>query len=214
MRINTNEEIRELVVGGQSYDVSALSNDAIAQLANSLGVQSDAEEVYHASTQSLELMPKTGSKGALSMRELAEQIDRESEEEDLHSMFDGLNELTGEDDEDEDEDEDEYEYEYDYDYEEDDYELEEETEEERQEREYLESFAIPAHHFSSNDIKYFKQHDVDVTDLSALMSAKTQIENIDNEYKTRKVRSLFEQFNNEELNVNELIKEVSKLGRV
>ena len=30
MRINTNEEIRELVVGGQSYDVSALSNDAIA----------------------------------------------------------------------------------------------------------------------------------------------------------------------------------------
>ena len=205
MRINTNEEIRELVVGGQSYDVSALSNDAIAQLANSLGVQSDAEEVYHASTQSLELMPKTGSKGALSMRELAEQIDRESEEEDLHAMFDGLNELTGEDDEDEDE----------YDYEEDDYELEEEeTEEERQEREYLESFAIPAHHFSSNDIKYFKQHDVDVTDLSALMSAKTQIENIDNEYKTRKVRSLFEQFNNEELNVNELIKEVSKLGRV
>lgn len=205
MRINTNEEIRELVVGGQSYDVSALSNDAIAQLANSLGVQSDAEEVYHASTQSLELMPKTGSKGVLSMRELAEQIDRESEEEDLHAMFDGLNELAGEDDEDEDE----------YDYEEDDYELEEEeTEEERQEREYLESFAIPAHHFSSNDIKYFKQHDVDVTDLSALMSAKTQIENIDNEYKTRQVRSLFEQFNNEELNVNELIKEVSKLGRV
>lgn len=204
MRINTNEEIRELVVGGQSYDVSALSNDAIAQLANSLGVQSDAEEVYHASTQSLELMPKTGSKGALSMRELAEQIDRESEEEDLRSMFSGLNvnELAGEDDDDDDE-EDEHELEE-----------EEETEEERQEREYLESFAIPAHHFSSNDIKYFKQHDVDVTDLSALMSAKTQIENIDNEYKTRKVRSLFEQFNNEELNVNELIKEVSKLGRV
>lgn len=216
MRIETNEEIRELVVGGQSYDVSSLNREAINQLANSLGVQSDAKEDYDPSTQTLELMPKTGSKGALSMRELAEQIDRDQQENDLKYMFEGLDvrelkneeedddELAGEEENDP-EDEDEL-----------DFELEdEETEEERQEREYLESFAIPAHHFSKNNIKYFKQNDIDVTDLNELMQAKMRIEEINNDYKQRKVQSLFEQYNNNnEFDVNQLIEEVSKLGHI
>ena len=211
MRIETNEEIRELVVGGQSYDVSSLNREAINQLANSLGVQSDAKEDYDPSTQTLELMPKTGSKGALSMRELAEQIDRDQQENDLKYMFEGLDvrELKNEE---EDDDELAGEEENDPD---DEYELEEEeTEEERQEREYLESFAIPAHHFSKNNIKYFKQNDIDVTDLNELMQAKMRIEEINNDYKQRKVQSLFEQYNNEEFDVNQLIEEVSKLGRI
>lgn len=211
MRIETNEEIRELVVGGQSYDVSSLNREAINQLANSLGVQSDAKEDYDPSTQTLELMPKTGSKGALSMRELAEQIDRDQQENDLKYMFEGLDvrELKNEE---EDDDELAGEEENDPD---DEYELEEEeTEEERQEREYLESFAIPAHHFSKNNIKYFKQNDIDVTDLNELMQAKMRIEEINNDYKQRKVQSLFEQYNNEEFDVNQLIEEVSKLGHI
>jgi len=211
MRIETNEEIRELVVGGQSYDVSSLNREAINQLANSLGVQSDAKEDYDPSTQTLELMPKTGSKGALSMRELAEQIDQDQQENDLKYMFEGLDvrELKNEE---EDDDELAGEEENDPD---DEYELEEEeTEEERQEREYLESFAIPAHHFSKNNIKYFKQNDIDVTDLNELMQAKMRIEEINNDYKQRKVQSLFEQYNNEEFDVNQLIEEVSKLGRI
>lgn len=211
MRIETNEEIRELVVGGQSYDVSSLNREAINQLANSLGVQSDAKENYDPSTQTLELMPKTGSKGALSMRELAEQIDRDQQENDLKYMFEGLDvrELKNEE---EDDDELAGEEENDPD---DEYELEEEeTEEERQEREYLESFAIPAHHFSKSNIKYFKQNDIDVTDLNELMQAKMRIEEINNDYKQRKVQSLFEQYNNEELDVNQLIEKVSKLGHI
>lgn len=212
MRIETNEEIRELVVGGQSYDVSSLNREAINQLANSLGVQSDAKEDYDPSTQTLELMPKTGSKGALSMRELAEQIDQDQQENDLKYMFEGLDvrELKNEE---EDDDELAGEEENDPD---DEYELEEEeTEEERQEREYLESFAIPAHHFSKNNIKYFKQNDIDVTDLNELMQAKMRIEEINNDYKQRKVQSLFEQYNNNnEFDVNQLIEEVSKLGHI
>lgn len=216
MRIETNEEIRELVVGGQSYDVSSLNREAINQLANSLGVQSDAKEDYDPSTQTLELLPKTGSKGALSMRELAEQIDQDQQENDLKYMFEGLDvrELKNEEEEDDD-DELAGEEEYDPD-DEDELELEdEETEEERQEREYLESFAIPAHHFSKNNIKYFKQNDIDVTDLNELMQAKMRIEEINNDYKQRKVQSLFEQYNNNnEFDVNKLIEEVSKLGHI
>lgn len=219
MRIETNEEIRELVVGGQSYDVSSLNREAINQLANSLGVQSDAKEDYDPSTQTLELMPKTGSKGALSMRELAEQIDQDQQENDLKYMFEGLDvrELKNEEDEDEyDELTGEEEYDPDDEDELDFEELEdEETEEERQGREYLESFAIPAHHFSKNNIKYFKQNDIDVTDLNELMQAKMRIEEINNDYKQRKVQSLFEQYNNNnEFDVNQLIEEVSKLGHI
>lgn len=227
MRIETNEEIRELVVGGQSYDVSSLNREAINQLANSLGVQSDAKEDYDPSTQTLELMPKTGSKGALSMRELAEQIDQDQQENDLKYMFEGLDvrELKNEEEEEEDDDDElagEEEYDPDDEDELDFEELEdeeteetEETEEERQEREYLESFAIPAHHFSKNNIKYFKQNDIDVTDLNELMQAKMRIEEINNDYKQRKVQSLFEQYNNNnEFDVNQLIEEVSKLGHI
>lgn len=212
MRIETNEEIRELVVGGQSYDVSSLNREAINQLANSLGVQSDAKEDYDPSTQTLELMPKTGSKGTLSMRELAEKIDQDQQENDLKYMFEGLDvrELKNEE---EDDDELAGEEENDPD---DEYELEEEeTEEERQEREYLESFAISAHHFSKSNIKYFKQNDIDVTDLNELMQAKMRIEEINNDYKQRKVQSLFEQYNNNnEFDVNQLIEKVSKLGHI
>lgn len=205
MRINTNEEIRELVVGGQTYNVSELSNEAIEQLARSLGVQSDATENYEPSTQTLELTPKTGSKGSISMRELARQIDKENEEEDLKSVLSGLG--VNEDEVDEDEvDEDEVDEDDEFEY--------EETEEERQEREYLESFAIPASRFSKSNIKYFKQNDVDVTNLNELMQATMKIEEINNDYKKRKVQSLFEQYNNEELDVNQLIEEVSKLGRI
>ena len=212
MRINTNEEIRELVVGGQSYDVSELSNEAIEQLARSLGVQSDATENYEPSTQTLELTPKTGSKGSISMRELARQIDKENEEEDLKSVLSGLGVNEDEVDEDEvdedevDEDEDEVDEDDEFEY--------EETEEERQEREYLESFAIPASRFSKNDIKYFKQNDVDVTNLNELIQATMKIEEINNDYKKRKIQALFEQYNNEELEINQLIEEVSKLGRI
>lgn len=205
MRINTNEEIRELVVGGQTYNVSELSNEAIEQLARSLGVQSDATENYEPSTQTLELTPKTGSKGSISMRELARQIDKENEEEDLKSVLSGLG--VNEDEVDEDEvDEDEVDEDDEFEY--------EETEEECQEREYLESFAIPASRFSKSNIKYFKQNDVDVTNLNELMQATMKIEEINNDYKKRKVQSLFEQYNNEELDVNQLIEEVSKLGRI
>ena len=205
MRINTNEEIRELVVGGQTYNVSELSNEAIEQLARSLGVQSDATENYEPSTQTLELTPKTGSKGSISMRELARQIDKENEEEDLKSVLSGLG--VNEDEVDEDEvDEDEVDEDDEFEY--------GETEEERQEREYLESFAIPASRFSKSNIKYFKQNDVDVTNLNELMQATMKIEEINNDYKKRKVQSLFEQYNNEELDVNQLIEEVSKLGRI
>ena len=216
MRINTNEEIRELVVGGQSYDVSELSNEAIEQLARSLGVQADASENYEPSTQTLELTPKTGSKGSISMRELARQIDKENEEEDLKSVLSGLGVNEDEVDEDEDEvDEDEDEDEVDEDEVDEDDEFEyRETEEERQEREYLESFAIPASRFSKSNIKYFKQNDVDVTNLNELIQATMKIEEINNDYKKRKVQSLFEQYNNEELDVNQLIEEVSKLGRI
>ena len=47
------------------------------------------------------------------------------------------------------------------------------------------------------------------------MQAKMRIEEINNDYKQRKVQSLFEQYNNNnEFDVNKLIEEVSKLGHI
>lgn len=202
MQINTNHEISTLVIGGQSYDVSSLNNDAIAQLARSLGAQDNASQEFHASTQTLEFRPQTGSKGA-NFSDIFSQL-REDEEAHHHSF----------EDEDEDEDEDE-EVDEDYDFDEDDFNFNnesEETEEEREEREFLESFAIPASKFSDNDIRYFKQNDVDVTDLNELMNAKVEINRLDKEYNKEQATELAQAFLNGDIQLDEFVASIRELS--
>lgn len=199
MQINTNHEISTLVIGGQSYDVSSLNNDAIAQLARSLGAQDNASQEFHASTQTLEFRPQTGSKGA-NFSDIFSQL-REDEEAHHHSF---------EEDEDEDEEANE-----DYDFNEDDFNFNnepEETEEEREEREFLESFAIPASKFSDNDIRYFKQNDVDVTDLNELMNAKVEINRLDKEYNEEQATELAQAFLNDDIQLDEFVASIRELS--
>lgn len=199
MQINTNHEISTLVIGGQSYDVSSLNNDAIAQLARSLGAQDNASQEFHASTQTLEFRPQTGSKGA-NFSDIFSQL-REDEEAHHHSF---------EEDEDEDEEANE-----DYDFNEDDFNFNnepEETEEEREEREFLESFAIPASKFSDNDIRYFKQNDVDVTDLNELMNAKVEINRLDKEYNEEQATELAQAFLNGDIQLDEFVASIRELS--
>lgn len=202
MQINTNHEISTLVIGGQSYDVSSLNNDAIAQLARSLGAQDNASQEFHASTQTLEFRPQTGSKGA-NFSEIFSHL-REDEETHRHSF----------EDENEDEDEDK-EADEDYDFDEDDFNFNnepEETEEEREEREFLESFAIPASKFSDNDIRYFKQNDVDVTDLNELMNAKVEINRLDKEYNEEQATELAQAFLNGDIQLDEFVASIRELS--
>ena len=199
MQINTNHEISTLVIGGQSYDVSSLNNDAIAQLARSLGAQDNASQEFHASTQTLEFRPQTGSKGA-NFSDIFSQL-REDEEAHHHSF---------EEDEDEEAAADE-----DYDFDEDDFNFNnepEETEEEREEREFLESFAIPASKFSDNDIRYFKQNDVDVTDLNELMNAKVEINRLDKEYNEEQATELAQAFLNNDIQLDEFVASIRELS--
>lgn len=199
MQINTNHEISTLVIGGQSYDVSSLNNDAIAQLARSLGAQDNASQEFHASTQTLEFRPQTGSKGA-NFSDIFSQL-REDEEAHHHSF---------EEDEDEDEEANE-----DYDFNEDDFNFNnepEETEEECEEREFLESFAIPASKFSDNDIRYFKQNDVDVTDLNELMNAKVEINRLDKEYNEEQATELAQAFLNNDIQLDEFVASIRELS--
>lgn len=199
MQINTNHEISTLVIGGQSYDVSSLNNDAIAQLARSLGAQDNASQEFHASTQTLEFRPQTGSKGA-NFSDIFSQL-REDEEAHHHSF---------EEDEDEDEEANE-----DYDFNEDDFNFNnepEETEEECEEREFLESFAIPASKFSDNDIRYFKQNDVDVTDLNELMNAKVEINRLDKEYNEEQATELAQAFLNGDIQLDEFVASIRELS--
>lgn len=192
MNINVNEEIKELVVGGQSYDVSQLSNEQIGQLAKSLGIQDNASQQFHASTGVLEFVPKTGSKGAdRNLSRIFEDLRNEDE-----------NEIDDYDDYDEDEIDDFYD-------EDDEYEL---SPEEIARQEWLESFVIPAHHFSQNDLKYFEQNEVDVTDLSSLTQAKVRIDQIEEEYMTRTAKEFADQFLKDEINVKEFIEQVSQLS--
>lgn len=198
MQINTNHEISTLVIGGQSYDVSSLNNDAIAQLARSLGAQDNASQEFHASTQTLEFRPQTGSKGA-NFSDIFSQL-REDEEAHHHSS------------EEENEDEEANE---DYDFDEDDFNFNnepEETEEEREEREFLESFAIPASKFSDNDIRYFKQNDVDVTDLNELMNAKVEINRLDKEYNEEQATELAQAFLNDDIQLDEFVASIRELS--
>lgn len=198
MQINTNHEISTLVIGGQSYDVSSLNNDAIAQLARSLGAQDNASQEFHASTQTLEFRPQTGSKGA-NFSDIFSQL-REDEEAHHHSS------------EEENEDEEANE---DYDFDEDDFKFNnepEETEEEREEREFLESFAIPASKFSDNDIRYFKQNDVDVTDLNELMNAKVEINRLDKEYNEEQATELAQAFLNDDIQLDEFVASIRELS--
>lgn len=198
MQINTNHEISTLVIGGQSYDVSSLNNDAIAQLARSLGAQDNASQEFHASTQTLEFRPQTGSKGA-NFSDIFSQL-REDEEAHHHSS------------EEENEDEEANE---DYDFDEDDFNFNnepEETEEEREEREFLESFAIPASKFSDNDIRYFKQNDVDVTDLNELMNAKVEINRLDKEYNEEQATELAQAFLNNDIQLDEFVASIRELS--
>lgn len=198
MQINTNHEISTLVIGGQSYDVSSLNNDAIAQLARSLGAQDNASQEFHASTQTLEFRPQTGSKGA-NFSDIFSQL-REDEEAHHHSF----------EEEDEEEAADE-----DYDFDEDDFNFNnehEETEEEREEREFLESFAIPASKFSDNDIRYFKQNDVDVTDLNELMNAKVEINRLDKEYNEEQATELAQAFLNNDIQLDEFVASIRELS--
>lgn len=198
MQINTNHEISTLVIGGQSYDVSSLNNDAIAQLARSLGAQDNASQEFHASTQTLEFRPQTGSKGA-NFSDIFSQL-REDEEAHHHSF---------------EEDEDEEAADEDYDFDEDDFNFNnepEETEEEREEREFLESFAIPASKFSDNDIRYFKQNDVDVTDLNELMNAKVEINRLDKEYNEEQATELAQAFLNNDIQLNEFVASIRELS--
>ena len=200
MQINTNHEISTLVIGGQSYDVSSLNNDAIAQLARSLGAQDNASQEFHASTQTLEFRPQTGSKGS-NLSDILSQL-REDEDTHCHSF------------EDEDEDEDE-EADENYDFDEDDFNFNnesEETEEEREEREFLESFAIPASKFSDNDIRYFKQNDVDVTDLNELMNAKVEINRLDKEYNEEQATELAQAFLNGDIQLDEFVASIRELS--
>lgn len=190
MNINVNEEIKELVVGGQSYDVSQLSNEQIGQLAKSLGIQDNASQQFHASTGVLEFVPKTGSKGA---------------DRNLNRIFEDLRN-EDEDEIDDDYDKDEIDDFYDED---DEYEL---SPEEIARQEWLESFVIPAHHFSQNDLKYFEQNEVDVTDLSSLTQAKVRIDQIEEEYMTRKAKEFVDQFLKDEISVKEFIEQVSQLS--
>lgn len=197
MQINTNHEISTLVIGGQSYDVSSLNNDAIAQLARSLGAQDNASQEFHASTQTLEFRPQTGSKGA-NFSEIFSQL--REDEETCHHSFD---------------DEDEEESDEDYDFDEDDFNFNnepEETEEEREEREFLESFAIPASKFSDNDIRYFKQNDVDVTDLNELMNAKVEINRLDKEYNEEQATELAQAFLNGDIQLDEFVASIRELS--
>lgn len=198
MQINTNHEISTLVIGGQSYDVSSLNNDAIAQLARSLGAQDNASQEFHASTQTLEFRPQTGSKGA-NFSDIFSQL-REDEEAHHHSF---------------EEDEDEEAADEDYDFDEDDFNFNnepEETEEEREEREFLESFAIPASKFSDNDIRYFKQNDVDVTDLNELMNAKVEINRLDKEYNEEQATELAQAFLNNDIQLDEFVASIRELS--
>jgi len=198
MQINTNHEISTLVIGGQSYDVSSLDNDAIAQLARSLGAQDNASQEFHASTQTLEFRPQTGSKGA-NFSDIFSQL-REDNETHHHSF------------EEENEDEEANE---DYDFDEDDFNFNnepEETEEEREEREFLESFAIPASKFSDNDIRYFKQNDVDVTDLNELMNAKVEINRLDKEYNEEQATELAQAFLNGDIQLDEFVASIRELS--
>jgi len=199
MQINTNHEISTLVIGGQSYDVSSLNNDAIAQLARSLGAQDNAFQEFHASTQTLEFRPQTGSKGA-NFSDIFSQL-REDEEAHHHSF--------------EEEDEEEEAADEDYDFDEDDFNFNnehEETEEEREEREFLESFAIPASKFSDNDIRYFKQNDVDVTDLNELMNAKVEINRLDKEYNEEQATELAQAFLNNDIQLDEFVASIRELS--
>ena len=198
MQINTNHEISTLVIGGQSYDVSSLNNDAIAQLARSLGAQDNASQEFHASTQTLEFRPQTGSKGA-NFSDIFSQL-REDEEAHHHSS------------EEENEDEEANE---DYDFDEDDFNFNnepEETEEEREEREFLESFAIPASKFSDNDIRYFKQNDIDVTNLNELMNAKVEINRLDKEYNEEQATELAQAFLNGDIQLDEFVASIRELS--
>jgi len=198
MQINTNHEISTLVIGGQSYDVSSLNNDAIAQLARSLGAQDNASQEFHASTQTLEFRPQTGSKGS-NFSEIFSHL-REDNETHHHSF------------EEENEDEEANE---DYDFDEDDFNFNnesEETEEEREEREFLESFAIPASKFSDNDIRYFKQNDVDVTDLNELMNAKVEINRLDKEYNEEQATELAQAFLNGDIQLDEFVASIRELS--
>ena len=197
MNINVNEEIKELVVGGQSYDVSQLSNEQIGQLAKSLGIQDNASQQFHASTGVLEFVPKTGSKGAdRNLSRIFEDLRNDEDEDEIDDY----------DDYDDDYDEDEIDDFYDED---DEYEL---SPEEIARQEWLESFVIPAHHFSQNDLKYFEQNNVDVTDLSSLTQAKVRIDQIEEEYTTRKAKEFADQFLKDEISVKEFIEQVSQLS--
>lgn len=198
MQINTNHEISTLVIGGQSYDVSSLNNDAIAQLARSLGAQDNASQEFHASTQTLEFRPQTGSKGS-NFSEIFSHL-REDNETHHHSF------------EEENEDEEANE---DYDFDEDDFNFNnepEETEEEREEREFLESFAIPASKFSDNDIRYFKQNDIDVTNLNELMNAKVEINRLDKEYNEEQATELAQAFLNGDIQLDEFVASIRELS--
>lgn len=198
MQINTNHEISTLVIGGQSYDVSSLNNDAIAQLARSLGAQDNASQEFHASTQTLEFRPQTGSKGA-NFSDIFSQL-REDNETHHHSF------------EEENKDEEANE---DYNFDEDGFNFNnepEETEEEREEREFLESFAISASKFSDNDIRYFKQNDVDVTDLNELMNAKVEINRLDKEYNEEQATELAQAFLNGDIQLDEFVASIRELS--
>lgn len=198
MQINTNHEISTLVIGGQSYDVSSLNNDAIAQLARSLGAQDNASQEFHASTQTLEFRPQTGSKGS-NFSDIFSHL-REDEDTHRHSF----------EDKNEDEEADE-----DYDFDEDDFDFNnepEETEEEREEREFLESFAIPASKFSDNDIRYFKQNDIDVTNLNELMNAKVEINRLDKEYNEEQATELAQAFLNGDIQLDEFVASIRELS--
>ena len=198
MQINTNHEISTLVIGGQSYDVGSLNNDAIAQLARSLGAQDNASQEFYASTQTLEFRPQTGSKGS-NFSDIFSHL-REDEDTHRHSF----------EDKNEDEEADE-----DYDFDEDDFDFNnepEETEEEREEREFLESFAIPASKFSDNDIRYFKQNDIDVTNLNELMNAKVEINRLDKEYNEEQATELAQAFLNGDIQLDEFVASIRELS--